>query len=623
MKRVPATFLRAVQAHRNRLERVLTVRNVANAKQLYEDAQASLQARIRRTLGAGRGDTFTAHQQRIMLTQLRQGQSLIGQRMAGNLNGLTKVAQETSMRGLVDDVSRLNKFFTGSELTLPVEEAAVFRGLIDRRATSMLVQQQASMARYGAHLVDEVQKKLSVAVLTQEPVHEVYDDVAAAIDKEWYWGERIVRTECLPGDTLVSGAVVRAAHRRWYEGPMVEVITHGGRKFSATPNHPMLTQGGWVAAGQLHQADYLVCYQGDKRASSPGDENVAAPPATIAQVFDAVAAVGVSERRRGAKPDFHGDGSNRDVHVQRTHRELALGVFAPLTEPLGKQLLAPPHSARARFCRRCQHLLLVTERCGFCDSSSGQTRFSYPCVDQAVAYLQRLRDLVRALASPVALNHLFDWYILTQPWVFASAGVEGEPCFVERPHLAGLAHHPPNPGRPEAGALGHLGDAEAREVQFDNVKRVSVREFRGHVFNLSTTHGYYAINGVYTGNTAYAYNVTHRDGISESAKEIPELMQQWQEHCADDGSPLDDRVAVDSLAMHGQVAPAGGLFTMPPRAPNPDKKGNYEVPDALVGLQWAFPPNRSNDRAVISPWMEDWGVPGWRWLGGERVWLNR
>ncbi len=314
MKRVPATFLRAVQAHRNRLERVLTVRNVANAKQLYEDAQASLQARIRRTLGAGRGDTFTAHQQRIMLTQLRQGQSLIGQRMAGNLNGLTKVAQETSMRGLVDDVSRLNKFFTGSELTLPVEEAAVFRGLIDRRATSMLVQQQASMARYGAHLVDEVQKKLSVAVLTQEPVHEVYDDVAAAIDKEWYWGERIVRTE-----------------------------------------------------------------------------------------------------------------------------------------------------------------------------------------------------------------------------------------------------------------------------------------------------------------TAYAYNVTHRDGISESAKEIPELMQQWQEHCDDDGSPLDERVGVDSIAMHGQVAPAGGLFTMPSTAPHGDAKGKREVPASLVGLQWAFPPNRPNDRAVLSPWMPDWGVPGWRWLGGRRV----
>jgi hypothetical protein len=118
---------------------------------------------------------------------------------------------------------------------------------------------------------------------------------------------------------------------------------------------------------------------------------------------------------------------------------------------------------------------------------------------------------------------------------------------------------------------------------------------------------------------AYAYNGTHRDGIMEASEQIPELWMRWEEHCDDSGSPLDDRVGVDSIAMHGQVAKPGDQFTMPDTAPFPDAKGRTEVPESLVGLSWDFPPNRPNDRAVLSPWMEDWGVPGWRYVGGDRV----
>jgi hypothetical protein len=96
---------------------------------------------------------------------------------------------------------------------------------------------------------------------------------------------------------------------------------------------------------------------------------------------------------------------------------------------------------------------------------------------------------------------------------------------------------------------------------------------------------------------------------------------RWEEHCLPTGEPLDDRVAVDSLALHGQLADAAGFFTMPATAPVADKKGQTMVPAALVGLQWEFPPNRPNDRAVLSPWMSGWGVPAWEWVGGRRSWL--
>lgn len=120
---------------------------------------------------------------------------------------------------------------------------------------------------------------------------------------------------------------------------------------------------------------------------------------------------------------------------------------------------------------------------------------------------------------------------------------------------------------------------------------------------------------------SYAHNSAIYDGVIEAAQELPGLMLRWSEHCQDDGTPMDDRVAVDSIAMHGQVTPPGGMFTMPATAPVPDAKGRQVVPEKLVGQAWQFPPNRPLDRSVVQPWREDWSIPGWEYAGGERKWL--
>lgn len=312
--KVPRPFAEAVATHRNRLERVAVGGALSPLKKLYDEAQAAVLAKAAKLAKAKRGDTFTAHQQRIVLAQVREGQKLITQRMAGKMGPLSENAQKSALKGLTGDVARLSKKFTGAELVLPLDEAAVMAGVVAKRQPSLLRQHRTSMARYGANLVEKVEKKLAVTLLSGSSSAEAMDDVAEAIDSEWWWGERIVRTEM-----------------------------------------------------------------------------------------------------------------------------------------------------------------------------------------------------------------------------------------------------------------------------------------------------------------AYAFNAAHRDGIAES--EVAGLRMRWEEHCDAAGNPLDDRVAVDSLAMHGQVVSGGGWFVMPPTAPVPDKKGNMKVPGSLVGLSWEFPPNRPNDRAVLSPWMPDWGVPGWAWVGGQRVWL--
>ena len=100
---------------------------------------------------------------------------------------------------------------------------------------------------------------------------------------------------------------------------------------------------------------------------------------------------------------------------------------------------------------------------------------------------------------------------------------------------------------------------------------------------------------------AYAANVAHSDGIKQIAEANPELKQQWVEFCGPDGQPLDDRVAVDSIAMHGQVVEPGGLFVMPAESLIPDAKGETRVPKSLVGQSWSVPPCRPNGREMLQP----------------------
>lgn len=112
-----------------------------------------------------------------------------------------------------------------------------------------------------------------------------------------------------------------------------------------------------------------------------------------------------------------------------------------------------------------------------------------------------------------------------------------------------------------------------------------------------------------------AYNGTARAVADSQAAELGgDMWTQWSEH-VEGGVKLDDRVGVDSLAMHGQVAPPGGVFVQPPTAPS----GGKEVSASLVGEEWTHPPNRPNDRAVLVPWRQHWGLPGWVWREGRRV----
>lgn len=120
---------------------------------------------------------------------------------------------------------------------------------------------------------------------------------------------------CVPAGTLVDGPAAEVGYRRWYEGEMLVVSTAAGHELSITPNHPVLTDGGWVPAHLLCPGDHVLSSfqaQGSP-LDVPHEEHV---PARIEDVWGALSVLGFVGVPV-ASEDFHGDGTDGEVDVVR------------------------------------------------------------------------------------------------------------------------------------------------------------------------------------------------------------------------------------------------------------------------------------------------------------------
>jgi len=144
---------------------------------------------------------------------------------------------------------------------------------------------------------------------------------------------------CLPGDALVSPiGGVSAGSERWYEGDVV-IIETLENNLTVTPNHPVLTDCGWVAAGKLKQGDYILGYTSAEWESTIVQVNNQHMVSTIKDVFSSLDLAGL--RMPTAAPDFHGDGAGSDVAVIRPNREVVNNVNPHRIEPTSQHNFAP------------------------------------------------------------------------------------------------------------------------------------------------------------------------------------------------------------------------------------------------------------------------------------------
>ena len=286
---------------------------------------------------------------------------------------------------------------------------------------------------------------------------------------------------CFPAGVRVSGPAVCAADSRWYEGELVIIGVAGGNELPVTPNHPILTPGGWVAAGELSEGDDVVRYLGQERmrpAVGPDDVEM---PALIEEIPGAliesctVSAVSVP----ASAEQFHGDGEGGEVKVVFADCLLRRGHEAALCKPI------------------LQGSLGAVELC---------TLFLPQCAlaEVGVGALHATDGIMGGGGQGLAAL-----------WCHAGHASDGRILAADRrPSFGEYATDVPLVGTE---AFADLLLRHAGLVETDTLVYVHRRWFAGHVYNLQTLGGWYSSNGIIAHNCTHAYSA-YQEGFTPELK---------------------------------------------------------------------------------------------------------
>lgn len=129
---------------------------------------------------------------------------------------------------------------------------------------------------------------------------------------------------CFVANTkIASDSEIIRSYKHKYHGNIISIKTARGIEFSCTPNHPVLTPGGWVNVKSLNRGDNLCITSGINNEVSRRnpDINHAFPCInTIHEFFNVFG----SKRTCNLGVDFHGDIPTSDVEIITSKRFLGV-----------------------------------------------------------------------------------------------------------------------------------------------------------------------------------------------------------------------------------------------------------------------------------------------------------
>lgn len=373
---------------------------------------------------------------------------------------------------------------------------AIASGFIEGRTTDQIVRAiiGTQKAKYADGLL-EVTRRDAQAVVRTALAHmagNVQDSIVAAnldVIKAVQWSSTLDnRTSeiCFPSNVVaLPVGNLNGVTRRFWEGEMFVVTTASGKKLRATPNHPVLTARGWRKMNELRPShDILYRLLGDVATINPA-ENIGVPP-TIGALADAIGkpSIGNVQRESTAKTDFHGDGmiGQHEIYRPFAERDLRLALNAVFGKEVTEKLLIfiaapgqlPSLSDSKQFSEWHGIGTVAAQWQGQFVENSVQTAFADPAdfanFRRGNAVLEQFDDLafIRALVMSTPAQCRHDTSALQQ----------------SSDRSCGDAVNPfDRSGRVPFG------------IAPDNVVSVERELFSGHVYNLSTSTGFYVADG--------------------------------------------------------------------------------------------------------------------------------
>ena len=269
---------------------------------------------------------------------------------------------------------------------------------------------------------------------------------------------------CFPAETFIaSPSTVEKGYKRYYEGELIKIKTADGVELTATPNHPILTDKGWVSINLLHK--------GSKVINAPmihyhigANPDIKNKPAVIREVFNLVNINGTSQRTSGVVEQFHGDGFDSEVNI--VHMEGLLGGEADST--------LNQHVGQKRLLRTDLAERLLNPFSPF-----------YQAIDRLRGTTQGFVSLFSKLLSILkrSLGH-------TQKHGLGPIA-RGNTKFAQ-PVTYDLTR--------DVELFSDSLDRHSAMVKIDEVCKIDRYFFKGHVYNLQTKDNYFVANAIVTYN---------------------------------------------------------------------------------------------------------------------------
>lgn len=314
---------------------------------------------------------------------------------------------------------------------------------------------------------------------------------------------------CLPGSTLVVARGVVAATRYPYHGPIASIVTRDGYTLSGTPNHPILTDKGWVPIGALDKGSKVAVSLrsvGQSTMSAMHKDDV---PAPIQQVFDLLWLSGAEQRR--APADFHGDAPTGNVDIVFADRSLMLRGES-ISDQIGNEFpLSFAGRALRLFSRYCPFSLGRWAFLAAALRSIGRRSQSFALVSRhrARAIVHGLRSAARRdapvaedaqndlPAAAVALRECLDTATLLERLSDRRGDAVKEALASCDPSQAGVMS-----GRTLADTelLSDISQLDPTAIRFDDIAHSGSFDWSGHVYNLQTEPGWYIAQGIIVHN---------------------------------------------------------------------------------------------------------------------------
>lgn len=262
---------------------------------------------------------------------------------------------------------------------------------------------------------------------------------------------------CFVGETKVaSDSDVVRSYKHKYNGKIISIKTAGGVQFTCTPNHPILTPNGWVAAELLNNGDNIIVTFGEQNVFGGVNPDIKHRFPRIDAIHKFGKKMG-GQRACGLSVNFHGDVATSNVEIVTQERLLRNVRYSSGRNGIDKFLLKLSNKTLSSLGSLFEHFWSV------CKTSFG----FIGCKCKSLPFFK--------CSVSHSCEHGFGT-IANRDGVLTEYSINDLPA--------------------DTVIDGELLDRLSCKVFLDTIVSVDVSVLSTHVYNLQTENGYYFVNSI-------------------------------------------------------------------------------------------------------------------------------